>query len=346
MMFKPFFLPTGIGSLPHKEAGIASRLVLKYFPQSPFWPQLPSKGFKEGMLVQFNEGMPGMVVEGERIYFRKPFEPSSEWERFYQVSFDESEDPLYFGMGDDFAAGFHAMLKLLKDKKPSLIKGQVTGPLTLSLSLLDEEKKPVFYDPNLKEMILKTLAKKANWQEREFKKVVPEAETLIFFDEPLLSAYGSLGMNIGKKDVIECINGCISSLEGLSGIHVCGNTDWSVIMETGVNVIHFDAYKFFPNMSLHVKELRAFLMRGGMLGWGIIPSEEECIEKEEVSNLVLAMEKMLKLLEKEGIPGDIVAENSFLSPSCGLGSLSEELAEKALKLTQEMSMIMRRKYSS
>jgi methionine synthase II (cobalamin-independent) len=237
------------------------------------------------------------------------------------------------------------MLELLKDKKPFLIKGQVTGPVTLSMSLLDEDKRPIFYDPNLKEMVLKTLAKKARWQEVEFKKVVPEAETLVFFDEPLLSAYGSLGMNIGKQDVIDCIDSCISSLEGLSGIHVCGNTDWSVIMETGVNVIHFDAYRFFPNLLLHVKELRAYLMRGGMLGWGIIPSEEEYVEQEEVSNLVHAMEGMLQLLVKEGIPQNIIMENSFLSPSCGLGSISERLAEKALKLTHMMAISMKKKHS-
>jgi methionine synthase II (cobalamin-independent) len=346
MTFKPFFLPTGIGSLPYKDPYQASKLILKCFPESPFWPQLPNRGFRERMLIQFIEGMPGLFMEGEKVYFRKPFEPPSDWEKFYQADFNESEDLGYFGIGEDFAAGFHAMLGLLKHRKPSLIKGQITGPITLSLSLLDEEKKPIFYDPNLKEMLLKTLAKKARWQEKEFKKVVPEAETLIFFDEPFLSAYGSLGMNIGKGDVIECIDSCTSSLQGLTGIHVCGNTDWSVIMETRVNVIHFDAYRFFPNMLLHVKELKTFLLRGGMLGWGIVPSEEEFIEKEEVSSLVSALEERFGLLVKEGIPKEILVENSILTQSCGLGSLAEDLAEKALRLTRQTALRMRERYES
>ena len=346
MTFKPFFLPTGIGSLPHKDPHWVSNLILECFPESPFWPQLPSRGFREGMLIQFNEGMPGMVVEGEKIYFRKPFEPLSDWERFYQADFNESEDLSYFGIGEDFAAGFHAMLGLLKHRKPSLVKGQITGPITLSLSLLDEEKKPIFYDPNLKEMVLKTLAKKARWQEQEFKKAVPEAETLIFFDEPFLSAYGSLGMNIGKGDVIECIDSCISSLQGMTGIHVCGNTDWSIIMETSANVIHFDAHSFFPNMLLYTKELKAFLLKGGMLAWGIVPSEEEYLKKEGVSSLVSALEERLGLLVKEGIPKDILIENSILTQSCGLGALSEDLAEKALRLTQQIVLTMRKRYES
>jgi len=346
MTFKPFFLPTGIGSLPYKDPYKASELIIEYFPESPYWPQLPSKDFREGMLIQFIEGMPGLFMEGEKVYFRKPFVPPSDWEKFYQADFNESEDLGYFGIGEDFAAGFHAMLGLLKQRKPSLIKGQITGPVTLSLSLLDEEKKPIFYDPNLKEMLLKTLAKKARWQEKEFKKVVPEAETLIFFDEPFLSAYGSLGMNIGKGDVIECINSCTSSLQGLTGIHVCGNTDWSIIMETSANVIHFDAHSFFPNMLLYTKELKAFLLKGGMLAWGIVPSEEEYLKKEGVSSLVSALEERLGLLVKEGIPKDILIENSILTQSCGLGALSEDLAEKALRLTQQIVLTMRKRYES
>lgn len=344
MKFKPFFLPLGIGSLPHNEPLKASKLILDLFPESPFWPQLPARDFREGMLFQFSEGMPGVVIGEDKIFFRKPFEPASEWERFYQACYDKTEDLNYFRLSIPFAAGFHALIKLLKGKKPTLIKGQVTGPLTFSLSVFDDEKRPIFYDQNLKEMVLNTLAKKAGWQENEFKKIVPEAVTLIFFDEPLLSAYGSLGLNIGKKDVIECIDSCISSLKGLSGIHVCGNTDWSVIMETGVQVIHFDAYRFFPNLLLHVKELKAFLKRGGMLAWGIIPSDEDDLKIQEVSLLVEKMVEMFKLLKKENISEEMILEKSFISMSCGLGTLSEMLAEKALVLTKEVSSILKNKY--
>ncbi|MGZ3513442.1 MAG: methionine synthase, partial [Thermodesulfobacteriota bacterium] len=62
MTIKPF-LPIGIGSLPHKDPFKASEVVLNYFPDSPCWPQLPSRDFREGMLTQFTEGMPGIVVD-------------------------------------------------------------------------------------------------------------------------------------------------------------------------------------------------------------------------------------------------------------------------------------------
>lgn len=340
MNFKPFFLPIGIGSLSHRDPYQASGTILNYFPESPYWPQLPFREWKEGMLTQFTEGMPGLVIDGERTYFHTPFHPSSEWERFYEVFFAENLD--HFKIGKEYASGLHAFLELLKGKSPLLIKGQVTGPITLGLSLLDEKKIPILYDPNLKEMLLKSIALKARWQEREFRRVVPEAETLIFFDEPLLSSYGSISMNLGKGDIIESMNRCISSLQGLSGTHICGATDWSIIMETGINIIHFDAYRFFTNMLAYASELKEFLLKGGLLAWGIIPSEEESITKETISSLVESLEEKIELLVNEGIPRDVLVQNSLLSQSCGLSYLSEDLAEKALKLTGELTLTMRK----
>ncbi len=334
---KPF-LPTGIGSLPHKDPFKASEVVLIYFPESPYWPQLPSRDFKEGMLAQFIEGMPGVAIDGERIYFRSPFNPASEWEKFYEASSVGHLDD--FVIGKECASGLHTLLELLKGKKPLLIKGQITGPITLGLGLSDEKKIPILYDPNLKEMLLKIIASKARWQERELGKVVPEAETLIFLDEPLLSSYGSISMNLGKEEIIECLNKAISALHGLSGIHICGATDWSMIMQTGIRVIHFDAYRYFPNMLAYASELKEFLLNGGRLAWGIVPSEEEFLGQETTSGLMKSLGDKIGLLIKEGIPEEILIKNSLISQSCGLSSLSEDLAEKALKLTKEVSLEM------
>jgi methionine synthase II (cobalamin-independent) len=344
MNFKPFFLPIGIGSLPHRDPYRASESILNYFPESPYWPQLPSRGWKEGMLAQFTEGMPGLTLDGERIYFRTPFNPPSEWERFHELAQEENEER--FGIGREYASGLHTLLELLKGRKPLLIKGQITGPITLGLGLSDEKKIPILYDPNLKEMFLKIIASRARWQERKFKKVAPEAKTLIFFDEPLLSSYGSISMNLGKEEIIECLKRSISLLQGLSGIHICGATDWSIIMETGIKVIHFDAFRFFSNMLAYASELKGFLLNGGILGWGIVPSEEEYIKVETTLTLVKSLEEKIGLLVREGIPEEVIIENSLLSQSCGLSSASEDLAEKALRLTSELSQTMRKRYNS
>ncbi len=343
MTLKPF-LPIGIGSLPYKDPFKASEVVLRYFPDSPYWPQLPARDFREGMLAQFTEGMPGVATDGEKVYFHSPFDPAPEWEKFYEASSESRFD--HFIMGKDYASGFYALLDLLREKKPLLVKGQITGPITFGLGVSDEKKIPILYDPNLKEMLLKIIASKARWQERMLSEVAPEAETLIFFDEPLLSGYGSISMNLSKEEIIDCLNQAISGLHGLSGIHICGATDWSMIMQTGIKVIHFDAYQFFSNMFAYAHELNQFLLNGGRLGWGIVPSEEEFLKRETIPNLTKHLEEKIRRLVKEGIPEEILMKSSLLSQSCGLSSLSEQLAEKALMLTQELSLAMREKYCS
>ncbi len=336
------FLPIGIGSLPHSDPYLASGAILNHFPESPYWPQLPLRGWREEMLAQFSEGMPGLVREGEKLYFRIPFNPPSEWEKYYEISQSGNLDN--FKIGEEYSSGLHAMLKLLEGKKPLLIKGQITGPITLGLGLPDEKKIPILYDPNLKEMMLKVLGQKARWQEKEFQRVVPEAKTLIFLDEPLLSSYGSISMNLSKEEIIECLETVLSFLEGPSGIHICGATDWSIVMETSIKVIHFDAYRYFSNMLVYAPELKRFLQNGGMLGWGIVPSEEDSLKVEAPSNLMANLEEKIDLLVKEGIPREAILKNSLVSQSCGLASVSVDLAEKALRLTQELSLEMKKKW--
>ena len=343
MTIKPF-LPIGIGSLPHKDPLKASEVILKYFPDSPYWPQLPARDFREGMLVQFTEGMPGVALEEEKLYFHSPFDPASEWEKFYEASSEADVDHLI--MGREYASGFYSLLELLKDKKPSLVKGQITGPITFGLGVSDEKKIPILYDPNLKEMLLKTIALKAEWQERKLSEVAPGADTLIFFDEPLLSGYGSISMNLSKEEIIDYLNKAISGLHGLSGIHICGATDWSMIMQTEIKVIHFDAYQFFSNMLAYASELKPFLLKGGRLAWGIVPSEEEFLRQETTVSLTKSLEEKMGLLVQEGISEELLVKRSLLSQSCGLSSVSETSAEKALKLTQELSSAMRKKFSS
>jgi methionine synthase II (cobalamin-independent) len=336
---KPF-LPIGIGSLPYKDPLKASEVMLNYFPDSPCWPQLPSRDVREGMLAQFTEGMPGVVIDEEKIYFRSPFNPASEWEKFYEASSEGHAGD--FTVGREYASGFYTFLELVKTRKPLLIKGQITGPITFGLGVSDEKKIPILYDLNLKEMFLKITASKARWQEKELKQAAPSAQTLIFFDEPLLSGYGSISMNLGKEEIIDCLNRAISELEGLSGIHICGATDWSVVMETGIRVIHFDAYSFFHNMLAYASELKGFLLKGGVLAWGIVPAEEEFLDQETTPSLLKSLKEKIGLLIKEGIPEEALLKNSLISQSCGLSTVSEPLAEKALKLTHEISSEMRK----
>ncbi|NIN66688.1 MAG: hypothetical protein GTO63_18770, partial [Anaerolineae bacterium] len=55
---------------------------------------------------------------------------------------------------------------------------------------------------------------------------------------------------------------------GLAGVHCEANTDWSLLMETDLDLLNFDAYEHMQALALYPAELRAFLERGGVLAWG------------------------------------------------------------------------------
>ena len=49
-----------LGILPHKNIGAVVDIVEKYFPQTPFWAQLPNFSPVEGQFLQFLVNIPGI----------------------------------------------------------------------------------------------------------------------------------------------------------------------------------------------------------------------------------------------------------------------------------------------
>ena len=68
MSLKPQCLATTIGSLPLDDAREATQLILSYTPQIPSWVQL-AKRPQESMLIQFNQGLPGITTSDKKVYF-------------------------------------------------------------------------------------------------------------------------------------------------------------------------------------------------------------------------------------------------------------------------------------
>jgi hypothetical protein len=334
------FVATGIGSLPFIDTGEACRLIFQYLPEAPHWPQLPKVSPYEGMIEQFLEGAPGVVEKGDKSCLR-PLEPYEEWERFYQGY--EEGDLDAFAIGKERARGFYTFLKEVgRREPPPFIKGQVTGPITLGLTLKDEAGAAAFFNPDLRDMLVKLAGMKARWQEAAFQRLAPSAQQIIIFDEPILSSYGSAFMNVGRDAVISCLREASAPLQGLKGVHICGNTDWPMIMEIGLDIIHFDAYKDLSSVLLYAEPLRRYLTEGGAISWGIVPTDEEALKGAEPATLAARLTQGFSQLIQEGLGQDILAAGSLIAPSCGAGSLSEAGARRVYELTAEVAEILRR----
>jgi hypothetical protein len=149
--------------------------------------------------------------------------------------------------------------------------------------------------------------------EKRFNELFPGTPTILFFDEPSLSSFGSAFSSLNREDVVHSLNECFDAVKGLKGIHCCGNTDWSVLLSMNLDILSFDAYGYLETLSLYPKELKAFLERGGILAWGIVPTSEDVL-KEEAESLVKRFKEGVKTLSKKGIDQTLL-ERAILTPS-------------------------------
>ena len=344
MDFRHPYLATGIGSFPHKDEREAFRLIHGNFSHIPFWPQLPKRSLKEGMVLQYSEGFPSLRWDekNQRAWVDTSAGFDKEVEKFYQAIGDGDFKP--FEITEDFAKGLQIFRDLAprNDRKEiKYVKGQVTGPITFGLSLTDPEGKPLFYDPTLREILVRHLSSKAQWMEKGFHERFPGVPTILFFDEPSLSSFGSAFSGLNREDVVLSLNECFHGVKGLKGVHCCGNTDWSVILSTNLDILSFDAYGYLETLSLYPKELKAFLEKGGVLAWGIVPTSEDIL-KEDALSLIKRFEKGIGVLSKKGIDRALL-QRAILTPSCGTASLSIPLAERVCQVTAEVSKRLREK---
>ena len=352
-----------IGSLPHINLEKAMELVKKDFNKIPFWPQLTKISKNEDMIFQFLENMPSFFIDentGKSYLETESDKFFADMEQFFEdyetiLSNCHSGQNHAIELLNKYAvsninsSAFPEFIKIVKDTKPAYAKGQIVGPFTLATTLVDKTGKCAFYDETLREIIVKTLTLKALWQIQEIKCASPETTPIIFIDEPSISQLGTSAYitisNDEVKNMIKEISDIIKSNGAMSAIHCCGKCDWKVPIDAGVDIINLDAYAFAQNLSLFSKDLKIYLEHGRKIAWGIVPTlHPEILEKTDLSNMIAVFEKAIKYLTKKGIDEKIIIDNSLVTPSCGAGSLSENLAHKAMDLTKQLSDSLKERY--
>lgn len=340
---------TGIGSLPLKDASDALGIIFNGI-DIPFWPQLPKKDFREQMIPQFSEGMPCIRLdhEKERIWVDVREERATEIYKFYDAFLEGNPDK--FLISEDYSFGFHEFLKALtrlqtpdsRLRTYKYIKGQITGPITFSLGLADQDRRPIYYDEELRDIVIKLITMKALYQIKELEGF--SAEVIIFIDEPILSAIGSSAyLGIERRDVEKALNEVIDVIHSkgaLSGIHCCGNTDWSFVASTGIDILSFDAYHFFNSLTLYPEEIKGFIGRGGNLAWGIIPTGED-IHHETERGLIERLRSNFGILRGLGIEDEKLQGQCLITPSCGTGAMEVAEAKRVFELLKGVAKDLR-----
>jgi hypothetical protein len=355
MSFKPKFLATGIGSMPFDNPDHAVAISLSRTPEAPFWPQLPKIDLNEQMEIQYSEGLPCIVIDREkrRMYFDTSGDYSEAFAEFYEaymLAMDPDEgtgDCSTMAISPNFSRGIYAFEKRLQSdgKKYPFVKVQTTGPCSFALTIVDENKRAIYYNEEFRDLVIKALAMKCRWQIQKFQ---PYAEQVIcFVDEPILSGFGSSTyVSVKREDVVTHLVEMIEAIHAdnaLAGIHCCGNTEWSILIDAGVDIVNFDAFGYGETITMYADAVKKHLNRGGMLAWGVVPTST-AIREQTVDNLVNYFEKMMDNLASKGIDKQQIVEQAIITPSCGTGTMEPADAEKVFEMTQVLCKAMRGKY--
>ncbi len=334
-----------IGSVPYLDAWPAMESILRWTPEIPAWPQLPRRSFLENMYVQFGEGLPGAVVDTrEQRFYVTDEPPADEVAEFLQRL--ERDNPSLFAVSPARAAGipaFESALHVLTDsgEAPTFVKGQVTGPVSFGLAVLREDKRSLLFDDTQREIATTLLANKARWQQDLLQRWAPPSVPVIIFDEPYMAHLGSAFVNVPPDLCYPLLEECLTPLDCVTGIHICGGADWGAVAALPFDLLSFDAVDFFDSVATQREAFAAFAVEGGLLAWGVVPNDDRALvlEPEEIARRLL---DGAATLEKTGtVSMEEVLARSFVSPACGTGALPLETAEHCFRLSFETSIWLR-----
>lgn len=327
-----------MGILPHTDVARALDLALSL--DIPFWPQLPKLDYYEDMYVQVTENFPGVRIDEEnrRIDFNN--------ERFFEelpAFIERMEDDETYRLTGRYSAVYHEFLS--RDLSSFYaIRGQIEGPVSFGFSVKDETDRPLIYNDDVRELLIEFMARKVTVMGKELAEKNPRS--FMFVDEPglefIFSSLSGYPEDAARRDM----DRFFSLVGGNRGVHLCGNPDWDFLLRTPMDILSFNAFGRGDRFVNYVPSIKAFLAKGGIVGWGMVPANYDDFYSTKVDGLMEMLEQFWESLEKAGIPREELLPRSLLMPAtCALVNPdNHETVEKCYDALRELSHRVREKY--
>ncbi len=332
-------LTTAMAVMPHTDPARALAAALSL--DIPFWPQLPRLSYYEDMYVQASEHFPGMVLDLDKQTLAFSMDK-------FAVELEDTlshfEDPAYFDISAQYSDVYHRFLDLDLADRPA-IRGQLEGPISFGLNVLDQVKRPIIFNDTVRPFVYEFMARRINVQLERLKKINPNA--FMFIDEPglqfLFSALSGYDSTAARKDMEEFL----SMVDSPRGIHLCGNPDWDFLLNLDLDILSLDVYLNGAIFANYANSIKHFLDKGGVIAWGLVPTNFEPFEAENAASLTGRLEEIWSILGRKGIDKDFLLARSLISPAtcCLVNPDGEKTVEAAFKVVQDLSGRLREKYS-
>jgi len=331
-------LTTAMAVMPHTDLERAMQYALSL--DIPFWPQLPRLNYYEDMYVQASEHFPGILLDMEKRTL------SFSMEKFvleYEEALSHFEDPGYFDISPRFSAVYHRFLELdLSDRQA--IRGQLEGPISFGMNVLDENRRPILFDDTIRPFIFEFMAKRVNTQLARLKQMNPNA--FMFIDEPGLQFLFSALSGYDAAAAFKEMEAFFGTIQRPRGVHLCGNPDWDFLLNLDLDVLSLDIYSNGEVFSKYADSIKRFLDRGGVIVWGLVPTNVEPFEKEDMAGLEIRLMEVWETLDRKGIERNWLLSRSLLSPAtcCLINPDGEKTVEKAFERVKALSGRLRARF--
>jgi hypothetical protein len=308
---------TAMGIMPHSDIDRALELSLGL--DIPFWPQLPRVSYYEDMYVQASEHFPGIVIDvaNQRISFDSA--------RFAEELAEYSEkmaDAATFTLTDEYSAVYRRFLAEDLCQYPA-IRGQLIGPVSFGFKVFDENDVPIIYNEAVRTVLFDFLSRKVNAQYAELKERNEHA--FVWMDEPGLgwvfsglSGYDDL---VAKREYGEFLG----SLSGPGALHLCANVNLPYLLGMGTALLSFDAYQMEILPKGYTAAVAGFLKSGGIISWGIVPTEATALTGETPESLSALLRNYWAVVAANtDITVKRVAEQALIAPArCCLKNIGQ-----------------------
>jgi len=329
---------TGIGSLPHSQLELALQMAFQV--DIPYVPQLPSSDPSEFMIPGALDGLPGLRFDAEGLCSVD----IDEWQKQREAFGASIESALSSGDLEAFQPSPRAcrawkpFLWEVANRKLAFAKAQIAGPATVRWATKTSVGTAVSNVADLDQQILRLLLAKSLAMAKAVRRA--SATPIIYLDEPgLYAVQRTNAQHLIALQEIKVLMMALQREGALVGLHCCGNTDWDLLLDLGVDLLSLDVRLSLDAVLEEPEALERFLASGAAFSLGIIPTNVAA--SFSVSELVDSVEASLIATLGRSRARDVIL-HSALTPACGLAMRSVVVAERTFEQLKEAQQLLKR----
>lgn len=332
-----------VGSLPYPTDKAATKMMVKLFENVPFLASLPEASADENLLRRTLMNTPGVSIQDGKVVFDDDTPELKQSLISLNVAFNKptEENLEKFGFETYFLPRYYQIIERIKPAETVI---NFLGPFTLCQKLKNTEGAQFLTDKYYRKIVVQAICVKALWIIDKIRKLSPETRPLIILEEPLLYKVGDIkreNEDITSDVIINMFSKAISKIheyEAQVGIQCFEKCDWTIPMDSGADLISFDAYNNPNNLNIMPDKINEYFARGGRINWAIVPVMNEATVKS--LSVEQVYDRFIKTIEgfiDSGTSERLAYNRSTVSIQGDIGTLPIFFAEKALIIANQLS---------